>query len=104
MNTTISKKYVVEELKNGIVELTIVSEHSSASRTISATLSPNHLPDMKPTISKKPNVIVLWNMVEEQWQSMHLSTIGDLERLTGHGVKDEAPAYVPVDALASFLK
>jgi hypothetical protein len=84
----ISKTHIVEELKSGICELTIVSEHSSASRTISATLSPNHLPDMKPTISKKPNIVVFWNMVEEQWQSYHTTTIGDIERLTGLGVKD----------------
>jgi len=99
---TISKKHIIEELKNGICELTIVSEHSSASRTISATLSPNHLPDMQPTISKKPNVVVLWNIVEEQWQSMHLSFIGDIERLTGMGVKD-AEDSVSSEAIASII-
>ena len=99
----ITKNYIVEELQNGICEVTIVSEHSSMSRTISATLSPNHLPDIKPTFSDKPNIIVLWNMIDEKWQSMHLSTIGDIERLTGLGVKDVEDA-VPVDAVASFLK
>ena len=99
---SISKNYIVEELKNGICELTIVSEHSSASRTISATLSPNHLPDMQPTISKKPNIVVLWNMVEEKWQSMHVSTIGDVERLTGLGVKD-AEDLVSPEAIASII-
>ena len=99
---TISKKYIMDELKNGICELTIISEHSSVSRTISATLSPNHLPDMHPTISKKTNIVVLWNMVEEQWQSMHLSTIGDLERLTGHGVKD-AKDFVSLESISSIV-
>ena len=99
----ITKNYIVEELQSGICEVTIVSEHSSMSRTISATLSPNHLPDIKPTFSDKPNIIVLWNMIDEKWQSMHLSTIGDIERLTGLGVKDVEDA-VPVDAVASFLK
>ena len=98
----ISKKYIIDELENGICELTIVSEHSSASRTISATLSPNHLPDMKPTISKKPNIIVFWNMVEEQWQSYHLTTIGDIERLTGLGVKDKEDA-VNIEELSSLF-
>ena len=96
----ISKKYIIDELENGICELTIVSEHSSASRTISATLSPNHLPDMKPTISKKPNIIVFWNMVEEKWCSMHSKNIGDIERLTGLGVKDKEDAVEGVEVLS----
>ena len=99
----ITKNYIVEELQSGICEVTIVSEHSSMSRTISATLQPNNLPDIKPTFSDKPNIIVLWDMIDEKWQSMHLSTIGDIERLTGLGVKDVEDA-VPVDAVASFLK
>ena len=98
----ITKKHIIKELQSGICELTIVSEHSSVSRTISATLSPNHLPDLQPTISKKPNIVVLWNMVEEQWQSMHVSIIGDLERLTGLGVKD-AEDSVPLESLSSII-
>lgn len=99
---TISKQHIIDELKNGICELTVVSEHSSASRTISATLSPNHLPELKPTISNKPNVIVLWNMIEEKWQSMHLSVIGDIERLTGYGVNGR-DKIVPIESLSSFV-
>tara|TARA_R110000824_G_scaffold200311_1_gene384292 strand:+ start:215 stop:529 length:315 start_codon:yes stop_codon:yes gene_type:complete len=100
---TVSKTHIIEELRNGICELTIISEHSSASRTISATLSPNHLPDMQPTISKKPNIIVFWNMVEEQWQSFHTTTIGDIERLTGLGVKDKGDTVVDIGKLSPLF-
>ncbi len=98
----ITKEYATKELQKGICELTIVSEHSSMSRTISVTLSPNHLPDTKSTFSSKPNIIVMWNMVDEEWQSIHLSTIGDVERLTGLGVKDEKDA-ISIDEITSSL-
>jgi hypothetical protein len=58
------------------------------SRTISATLSPNHLPETQSNISNKPNIVVLWDVVGEKWKSLHISNIGEIERLTGHGIKD----------------
>ena len=85
MNT---KKKIINELRQGICEVTIISEHSSISRTLSATLSPNHLPELRSTISNKPNIIVLWDIVNEMWKSFHLLNIGEVERLTGHGIKD----------------
>jgi len=96
-----TKDNIIKELERGICEITIVSEHSSMSRTISVTLSPNHLPDNS-TFSSKPNIIVMWNMVDEEWQSIHLSTIGEIERLTGFGVKDERDA-ISVEEMTSSL-
>ena len=83
-----NKKQIVEELEKGICELTLVSEQSSASCTISATLSPNHLPDEIPEVSNKPHIVVLWNLVAEKWESFHAKEIGEVERLTGRGIKD----------------
>lgn len=87
-NLNPTKNKIINELKQGICEITIVSEHSSMSRTISATLSPNHLPETQSNISNKPNIVVLWDVVGEKWNSLHVSNIGEVERLTGHGIKD----------------
>ena len=97
----LSKNHIMEELNKGICEMTIISEHCSLSKTISATLSSNHLPDMKPTVSAKPNIVVFWNMIDEKWQTLHLSTIGDIERLTGNGVKQKEDAF-SINSIAPF--
>lgn len=96
----LNKENIIEELKNGICELTIVSEHCSVSETVSATLSPNHLPDSQATVSDKPNIVVYWDMVDEKWCSMHSKNIGDIERLTGLGVKDKEDAVEGVEVLS----
>ena len=98
----VDKDKITKELESGICELTIVSDHCSASRTISATLSPNHLPDTKTKFSDNSNMIIFWDVVDEQWETMHLSTIGDIERLTGIGVKDETD-LVQDETLASIF-
>ena len=96
-----NKKQIVEELKKGICELTLISEQSSASCTISATLSTNHLPDEIPEVSDKPHIVVLWNLIAEKWESFHASEIGEVERLTGIGIKDDQLAPAELD-LSSF--
>jgi len=42
-------------------------------------------------------------MVEEQWQSFHTTTIGDIERLTGLGVKDKEHTVVDIDKLSPLF-
>ena len=75
------KDKITSELENGICELTIVSDHCSASRTISATLSPIHLPDTQSNFTDNPNMVVFWDVIDEKWKTMHVSTIGDIERM-----------------------
>ena len=96
------KDKITSELENGICELTIVSDHCSASRTISATLSPNHLPDTQSNFTDNPNMVVFWDVIDEKWQTMHVSTIGDIERMTGFGVKDESDSVSIEDFVTLF--
>ncbi len=96
------KDDITNELVNGICELTIVSDHCSASRTISATLSPNHLPDTQSNFTDNPNMVVFWDVIDERWQTMHISSIGDIERMTGFGVKDESDSVSSDDFIALF--
>ncbi len=98
----LSKDHITDELKQGICELTIVSDYCSASRTMSATLSPNHLPDTQSNFSDKPNMVVFWDVIDEQWHTMHLADIGDIERMTGIGVKDQEDSVSDGD-LVAFL-
>ena len=96
------KDKITSELENGICELTIVSDHCSASRTVSATLSPNHLPDRQSNFTDNPNMVVFWDVIDEKWQTMHVSTIGDIERMTGFGVKDESDSVSIEDFVTLF--
>ena len=78
---------LVKELTAGICELTYVDKFS-VEHKISATLSPNHL-NGESELNDSSATIRLWNMRDEEWQNIVVSSIIDLERLTGFGVKDE---------------
>ena len=78
---------VVAELSAGIVELIYTDEYS-VEYIISATQSHNHLDENDPAPnSKKTNNICVWNLVEEEWQNIVISSIIHLDRLTGNGIK-----------------
>ncbi len=83
-----SNTHILEELKKGICELTIIDEHS-VEDVISATLSLNHLPPIKRDfdISSDKNNVHLWNMAREQWEKYPNYQINGIERLTGAGTK-----------------
>ena len=97
-----NKDKITTELESGVCELTIVSDHCSASRTISATLSPNHLPDRKSNFTNNSNMVVFWDVIDEKWQTLHISSIGDIERMTGYGVKHESDSVAPEKFIALF--
>ena len=78
---------LVKELTAGICELTYVDKFS-VEHKISATLSPNHL-NGESEVNDSSVTIRLWNVQDEEWQNIIVSSIIDLERLTGFGVKDE---------------
>tara|TARA_Y100000310_G_scaffold320893_1_gene377808 strand:- start:727 stop:1035 length:309 start_codon:yes stop_codon:yes gene_type:complete len=78
-------KEILNELKQGICEVTTIDEYSVENK-ISATMSPNHLPDETcDDTSVKNNQVLFWNVVEAQWQIINFGSIIDIERLTGVG-------------------
>jgi len=80
-------KKIISKLKNGICELIYMDEHS-IEMAISVTLSNNHLPDNDdetPISTHTKNSIVLFNVVAEEWQTIQLDSIINVEQLTGHG-------------------
>ena len=83
------RKEIIEELEKGICEL-IVVDKDSVEDVISATLSSNHLPEMKEgfNISSDKYNVMLWNLAKEEWQMHPVNFIIGVERLTGYGVKN----------------
>ena len=83
------RKEIIEELEKGICEL-IVVDKDSVEDVISATLSTNHLPEMEDgfDLSQDKYNILLWNLYNEQWQKYPVNFIIGVERLTGHGIKN----------------
>ena len=101
MKTT--KQEIIEELQNGICELTYMDEHS-VEHVVSVTLSPNHLYDddatATPPQEEDGGVVIMFNMLLEKWQKIQYNSIIDIERLTGHGIKDDKP----ITDLPSFFE
>ena len=78
------RKEIIEELEKGICEL-IVVDKDSVEDVISATLCPNHLPEIEEDLdmSSKKNTVHLWNVEKEKWQTYPENYIIDIDRLTG---------------------
>ena len=83
-----NKQEIIKELQSGICELTYMDSHS-VEHVLSVTLSPNHLHE-----DDNRHVIALWNMVAEDWIEIPVIKIIDVERLTGHGIKDKDKVVV----------
>ena len=81
-------KKILSELKSGICEIIYMDEHS-IEVVISVTLSDNHLPDNNddgtPISTHTKNSITLFNLVAEEWQTIQLDSIINVEQLTGEG-------------------
>jgi len=95
MKTT--KQEIIEELQNGICELTYMDEQS-VEHVVSVTLSPNHLDDDDATATppqEDGGVVIMFNMMLEKWQKIQYNSIIDFERLTGHGIKDTLMTDIP---------
>ena len=75
---------IKQKLKSGICEVTVVDEHSVEYK-ISATLSTNHLPEYDSTNIELKGVIQVFNVAEEEWQTISINSIIDIEQLTGIG-------------------
>ena len=76
-----------KELSAGIVEIVYIDKYS-VEYTISATLSKNHLDEESPERDSS-KLISFWNVIEEEWQNIPVSSIIHIERLTGIGVKSD---------------
>ena len=79
---------VVTELTAGICEITF-TDSFSVEHKMSATLSPNHI-DGAIQQNDCTKHISAWNLVDEEWCVTPLSSIIDVERLTGIGIKDDS--------------
>ena len=47
-------------------------------------------------------MVVFWDVIDEKWQTLHISSIGDIERMTGYGVKHESDSVAPEKFIALF--
>ena len=85
----------INELRAGICELTLVDEFSVETDNVMCTLSECHMADLEGEQrarkiaegTSEKNVVEVWNVREERWQKIALMSIGEIERLTGRGVK-----------------
>ena len=82
---TVIRSDVLKELLMGICEVTYMDPYSVEYK-ISATLSENHI-DGSVHENKYDKSVVMWNLVDEEWQTIPLENIVDVERLTGRGMK-----------------
>ena len=91
-------KEILSKLENGICELIYMDEHS-IEVVISVTLSDNHLPDNNddgtPISTHTKNSIVLFNLVAEEWQTIQLDSIINVEQLTGYGAENNKNKLLP---------
>ena len=87
-----NRNEMVDQLKNGICEV-VFEKVNGDERTMSATLSPNHLPkrdDEAPaSIQRSDDVIAVWDMIKEDWRSFRVASVKTFEQLTGDAVKAE---------------
>ena len=76
---------ITKQLQNGICELKYTDEHS-VEQIISVTLCINHLPDGGTPFNGTPTKysITMFNLLSEEWQTIQLDAIVDIEQLTGH--------------------
>ena len=84
----------INELRAGICELTLVDEFSVETDNVMCTLAECHMADLEGVEKARKiaereieNVVEVWNVREERWQKIALMSIGEIERLTGRGVK-----------------
>ena len=85
------KHKILHILQNGICEITYKDEFSVEQSAI-ATLSHTHLPDQSQRMLDAQNAtktildtIVLFNVPEEEWQTISVQSVIDVEQLTGEG-------------------
>ena len=92
MNFSMTK--TINELRAGICELTLVDEFSVEYDKVMGTLAECHMADLdgeerarKIAEREIENVVEVWDVRGERWRKIALCEIGEIERLTGQGVK-----------------
>ena len=84
---------IVSELSQGICEL-VCQDEFSVECCVIGTLSENHLEiGENAAENDDKNVINLWNVQKEEWQTIPIVRIHDIERLTGIGIKKGGPNF-----------
>jgi len=103
-----SMNEVIKELCAGICELTLVDEFSVETGQVMGTLAECHMANEgdvekarweKSAEGERVNV---WNVREERWEKIRLVEIGEIERLTGKGVKGKEDEMSVDDFLTSL--
>jgi hypothetical protein len=104
-----SMNEVICELGAGICELTLVDEFSVECRKMMGTLAECHMADSegiekaRGKKSAEGGKVNVWNVREEKWEKIRLVEIGEIERLTGKGVKNEEDK-MPIDEFLSDIE
>ena len=80
-----NKQELLKPLQSGISELVYTDEHT-IEHSIMATLAPQHLPDGDAMLSdNNEHTLSVFNVNTEQWETYNVSSMIDVEQLTGEG-------------------
>ena len=79
---------ILNKLKSGICEITSTDEFS-VEFTMIGTLSQTHLPYDVDTmdVDDDPNTFVVFNVNTENWETLSVHSVIDVEQLTGEGAE-----------------
>lgn len=84
-----NKQEIITTLQSGISEITYTDEHS-IEQSIMGTMAQQHLPldgnmANANSSSSKNTIIEVFNVNSEQWETLMVDSIVDIEQLTGEG-------------------
>jgi len=86
-----NKQEIITTLQSGISEITYTDEHS-IEQSIMGTMAHQHLPDGNMAQNanssqhhSSKNIIEVFNVNSEQWETFMVDSIVDIEQLTGEG-------------------
>lgn len=85
------QEIIITTLQSGISEITYTDEHS-IEQSIMGTMAHQHLPDgnmaQNANSSSSKNIIEVFNVNSEQWETFMVDSIVDIEQLTGEGAEN----------------
>jgi len=88
-----NKQEIITTLQSGISEITYTDEHS-IEQSIMGTMAHQHLPDgnmaqnANSSQHHSKNIIEVFNVNSEQWETFMVDSIVDIEQLTGEGAEN----------------
>ena len=98
------KKEIIKKLQSGICELKWTDRYSVEHDTI-ATKATQHLPDGSEQPESNQHTIVAFNVNTEDWETFFVSSIIDIDQLTGKGaVNNEKKLQASSEYLAKLFE